>query len=104
MAQLGSKCYGDSIDLTGWHMILDRYGPSIDRSLIRKHLMPLVSRSPHAAAHIINSFGLTIDEFREYVTAQSRHTFEVWVYTFAKNEKKRSIEKYLAQCECTDRE
>ncbi|KAH3760296.1 hypothetical protein Pelo_7871 [Pelomyxa schiedti] len=62
-----------------WHMILDRYGPSIDRSLIRKHLMPLVSRSPHVATHIISSFGLTIDEFREYVTAQSRHTFEVSV-------------------------
>ncbi|KAH3722460.1 hypothetical protein Pelo_18834 [Pelomyxa schiedti] len=78
MAQLGSKC-ADSMDLTGWHMILDSYGPSIDRSLIRKHLMPLVSRSPHVAIHIIDSFGLTINEFREYVIAQSRHTFEVSV-------------------------
>ncbi|KAH3732976.1 Rho guanine nucleotide exchange factor 11 [Pelomyxa schiedti] len=65
MAQLGSKCGGDSMDLTGWHMILDRYGTAIDGALIRKHLMPMVSRSPHVATHIISSFGLTIDEFRE---------------------------------------
>ncbi|KAH3744264.1 hypothetical protein Pelo_14349 [Pelomyxa schiedti] len=73
MAQL-SKC-GDSMDLTGWHMILDHYGPSIDGALIRKHLMPLVSRSPHLAIHTINSFGLTIDEFCEYVDAEFHSSY-----------------------------
>ncbi|KAH3714212.1 hypothetical protein Pelo_19280 [Pelomyxa schiedti] len=78
MAQLGSL-REDSIDLTGWHMIVDHYGPAIDGALIRKHLMPLVSRSPHVAIHTIKSFGLTIDEFRDHVVAQSRNPFEASV-------------------------
>ncbi|KAH3759168.1 hypothetical protein Pelo_9012 [Pelomyxa schiedti] len=77
MAQLGTQCE-DNIDLTGWHMILNHYGPTIDAALIRKHLMPLVSRSPHVAIHTINSFGLTFDEFRDYVTTRlaSNEPFE----------------------------
>ncbi|KAH3722599.1 hypothetical protein Pelo_18696 [Pelomyxa schiedti] len=64
MAQLSDD---NCIDLTGWHMILNHYGPTIDATLIRKHLMPLVSRSPHVAIHTISSFGLTIHEYRDYV-------------------------------------
>ncbi|KAH3731853.1 hypothetical protein Pelo_17314 [Pelomyxa schiedti] len=71
MAKLGDES-GASIDLTGWHMILNHYGPTIDAALIRKHLMPLVSRSPHVAIHAISSFGLTKSEIRDYVDVQSR--------------------------------
>ncbi|KAH3731855.1 hypothetical protein Pelo_17316 [Pelomyxa schiedti] len=83
IAQLASGTF-DSIDLAGWHMILNHYGPTIDATLIRKHLMPLVSRSPHVAIHAINSFGLTIHEFRDYVvtqaaTTRSSTTVKLWL-------------------------
>ncbi|KAH3731854.1 hypothetical protein Pelo_17315 [Pelomyxa schiedti] len=66
MAPLASAD-SDSLDVEGWHMILNHYGPTIDATLIREHLMPLVSHSPYVAIQVINSFGLTVDEFRDYV-------------------------------------
>ncbi|KAH3760307.1 hypothetical protein Pelo_7882 [Pelomyxa schiedti] len=79
MAELAKES-DDSIDLTGWHMIVDHYGPAIDGDLIWKHFLPLVSRSPHVAIHTINSFGLTMSVFHSYVDAESRNcAVKLWL-------------------------
>ncbi|KAH3744265.1 hypothetical protein Pelo_14350 [Pelomyxa schiedti] len=78
MAELAKES-DDSIDLTGWHMILDHYGPAIDGDLIWTHFLPLVSRSPHVAIHTINSFGLASSVFHHYVDAESSYAMKLWL-------------------------
>ncbi|KAH3723350.1 hypothetical protein Pelo_17946 [Pelomyxa schiedti] len=60
---------GRFIDLVGWKL-LERHYPTIDAAMIRSYFIPMISRSPHVAIHTIHSFGITLDEFRDYVEAQ----------------------------------
>ncbi|KAH3743512.1 hypothetical protein Pelo_15082 [Pelomyxa schiedti] len=58
------------LDLVGWKL-LERHYPTIDAAMIRRHFIPMLSKSPHVAIHTIHSFGITLNEFRNYVKTQS---------------------------------
>ncbi|KAH3766867.1 hypothetical protein Pelo_1261 [Pelomyxa schiedti] len=54
------------LDVSGWQMLVNHY-PAIDTSVIRQHLIPIVTLSPHIALFTIHHFnGITLEELREY--------------------------------------
>ncbi|KAH3766343.1 hypothetical protein Pelo_1788 [Pelomyxa schiedti] len=55
--------------LATWRMLLNKF-PGIDSSVIRQHMMPIVSNSPFTGTFTINAFGITIDEVRQYRSGQ----------------------------------
>ncbi|KAH3762889.1 hypothetical protein Pelo_5190 [Pelomyxa schiedti] len=58
------------LDVSGWQMLVNHY-PAIDTSVIRQHLIPIVSLSPHIALFTIHHYnGITLDELRAYCTQQ----------------------------------
>ncbi|KAH3722912.1 hypothetical protein Pelo_18383 [Pelomyxa schiedti] len=65
-----------SLDIVGWKSLVRHY--PIDGAVIRSHFIPMISKSPHVAIHIIHSFGITLNEFRDYLEARTYHNlFEV---------------------------
>ncbi|KAH3766868.1 hypothetical protein Pelo_1262 [Pelomyxa schiedti] len=60
-------CYPISgLDVSGWQMLMNNY-PAIDTSVIRQHLIPIVTLSPHIALFTIHHFNrITLEELREY--------------------------------------
>ncbi|KAH3764574.1 hypothetical protein Pelo_3592 [Pelomyxa schiedti] len=49
-------------DLDGWNMILRKYQRHINTSVIRQHLMPIVTLSPHISHSTMLRFGITLSE------------------------------------------